>query len=532
MRTLAAALVGLALAAPAAAQTARRADQMAVTYRSATSVYVSGGRAAGLVVGDRLSVMSGRDKVAELEVAFLAEHSASCKIVSETGTIKPGDRVLRIGPPRAPTASPPPAAAASPPPPADPDSAYRGDRRRATPYGRVTGGVTLGYSGFWDSSPSNRDVTEGMVRYDAALRDIASRPIEARIRGTHRQVDRSGVRGVILQEKDTRDRIYEASLGWNPPAGRFAATVGRIGAHPFVSLGYFDGAMAEFRPTSNVQIGGFGGNTIHVGGPAGGTKAGGFLRIAPRLNRLQYEVVVSGVRESENGDVSREYIGLQGQLRRGGLWFYQRAEVDLNRGWRADVAASSAQLTDVRSLLSWRQSPTRSLSLSYEQRRNFWNAFNRDLPPDAFDDRVLQTLRADIDLARAGRAGIWAGGSVRLREGDDRTVYDVHGGFRTPRFLSLRTSIEGTLYRTGTTLGVLGTARVGRDLRGGHRIDASYNFNGYDMRGEEGRHQSQWVRLSGYGQLPKGAFGRADLEYGIGNDLRGVRALAEVGYRF
>jgi hypothetical protein len=206
--------------------------------------------------------------------------------------------------------------------------------------------------------------------------------------------------------------------------------------------------------------------------------------------------------------------------------------VDLNRGWRAERTTASTQLTDLRSMLSWRQSPTRSLVLSYERRDNFWNAFNRDVPVEAFDARTLETLRADIDLARANTAGIWAGGSLRRREGDDRTVYDVHGGFRTPRFLSLRTSVEATLYRTEYTLGVQGTARLGRELKGGHRIDASYNFNGYDMRGEEGRHQSQWIRLSGYGQLSKGAYGRGDLEYGIGNDLRGIRALLEAGYRF
>jgi hypothetical protein len=79
---------------------------------------------------------------------------------------------------------------------------------------------------------------------------------------------------------------------------------------------------------------------------------------------------------------------------------------------------------------------------------------------------------------------------------------------------------------------VLGTIRVGRDLKGGHRIDASYNFSGYDMRGAEGQHQSQWLRLSGYGHFGGGAFGRGDLEYGVGNDLKGVRALLEAGYRF
>jgi hypothetical protein len=531
-RAAAAALVLVLAALPAFAQTARRGDQLAVTYRSATSVYVSGGRAAGLAVGDRLSVVSSGKTVAELEVAFLAEHSASCRIVSETGTVKTGDRVARIGPPRA--SAPAPAPSAWPPPaesaPASTPAAYR--RPRSNGYGRLTGGVSVGYSGFYDGSPSNRDVTELGVRYDVFARDIAGQPLEARVRGTNRQIDRTGVRGVILTTKDTRDRLYEASLAYAPLNGRVSATAGRLGAHPFVSIGYLDGVLAEVRPTSNIQLGGFAGNTVEMGGPAGGSKAGGFLRFAPRETRLHYEVVVSGVRENRDGDVSREYLGLQGQLRAGGWWLYQRAEVDLNRGWREERAGTSTQLTDVRSLLTWRPSPTRAVSFSYEQRRNFWASFNRTLPIEAFDDRVLQTIRADIDLARANTAGIWAGGSVRLREGDDRTVYDVHGGFRTPRFMSMRTSIEGTLYRTGTTLGVLATGRIGRDLPGGHRIDASYNFNGYDMRGDEGRHQNQWIRLSGYGQLTKGAYGRGDLEYGIGNDLRGVRALLEAGYRF
>ena len=530
--TLALALTVAAI--PAGAQTARRADQMSVTYRSATAVYVSGGRAAGVAVGDRLDVVSGGKTIAELEVAFLAEHSASCRIVSETGTVKVGDQVLRVGPPRAavpPTApSPPPSAAPVTAAPVPATGGYRA--RRSNGYRRVTGGLSLGYSGFFDSSPSNRDVTEVGVRYDVAARRIGRLPLEARVRGTNRQIDRTGTRGFVLTNKDTRDRLYEASLAWAPMNGRVSATAGRLGAHPFVSLGYLDGVLAEVRPTSNVQLGAFAGNTVQIGGPAGGTKAGGFLRIAPRETRLHYEVVASGVRENEAGDVSREYVGLQGQLRAGGLWLYQRAEIDLNRGWRQERAGTSTQLTDVRSLLTWRQSPTRSLSLSYEQRRNYWAAFNRALPLESFDDRVLQTVRADIDLARANTAGIWAGGSLRLRERDDIRVYDVHGGFRTPRFFSMRTSIEGTLYRTVTNLGVLATARVGRDFKGGHRLDASYNFNGYDMRGPEGRLQSQWVRLSGYGQLGKGAYGRGDLEYGVGNDLRGVRALLEAGYRF
>src|SRR5688572_27763528 len=143
----------LIAAAPLSAQTTRRTDQIAVSYRSATSVYVSGGRAAGLAVGDRLNVLSGREVVAELEVAFLAEHSASCRILKETGTVKTGDRVVRVGAPRA--AAPAPSPSPRPwgePSPAPTEPVFRGDtrRRNGNAYGRLTGGLTVGYSGFYD----------------------------------------------------------------------------------------------------------------------------------------------------------------------------------------------------------------------------------------------------------------------------------------------------------------------------------------------------------------------------------------------
>ena len=54
-------------------------------------MYVSAGRAAGLAVGDRLVLGTPPETVAELEVTFLAEHSASCRVLRETRPLKRGD---------------------------------------------------------------------------------------------------------------------------------------------------------------------------------------------------------------------------------------------------------------------------------------------------------------------------------------------------------------------------------------------------------------------------------------------------------
>ena len=60
----------------------------------------------------------------------------------------------------------------------------------------------------------------------------------------------------------------------------------------------------------------------------------------------------------------------------------------------------------------------------------------------------------------------------------------------------------------------------------------SYTANAYDQAGAVDWQLSQWMRGSGYAQLPGSVFGRADLEYAIQDDVPGVRGLFEIGYRF
>jgi len=92
--------------------------------------------------------------------------------------------------------------------------------------------------------------------------------------------------------------------------------------------------------------------------------------------------------------------------------------------------------------------------------------------------------------------------------------------------------VEGSYYQTDFTKGFQAAGRLGRDLTGGHRIDVSYTFNNYETLGQGDRRTSHWFRFSGYGQLARKAFARADLEYALGDDLQGTRVILEAGYRF
>lgn len=521
--------VVLLAAAPALAQNTR-GPAITVTYRSETAVYVSAGRAAGLAVGDRLVLGTPPETVAELEVTFLAEHSASCRVVKETRPLKPGDTLVRVSEGRVAPPSPPRPEVAAPPvrvergaPPA----------AAATAFARVTGGVSIGYGTTRDRSDFGRDATEQLARYDLALRGISGRPLDARVRGSVRKLERERLYGPSVPGKESRDRLYEASLAWNPPQGAFAAMAGRLGAAPFAGLGYLDGVLGEFRPTASSQLGAFAGTTPDADDASfdGGRKLGAYLRLAPRTGPLAYDVTFAGIREESAGEVSREWLSHEAQVRTGAVWLRERVEVDWNRGWREERAGRATQLSEARVLAGWRVSPRTAFTVSYERRRNFWSAFTRGIPGDLFDERVHETLRADLERTSVGGAGFSIGGSYRRREGDDQEVYAAHGSVRVP-FAGTFVGAEASFYQTLLTRGVQGTAQATRNLRGGHRLTAAYTVENYDLLGFTGGRLSQRVRASGYGQLPRRSFLRADVEYALGDDFEGTRAFVEAGVRF
>ena len=55
---------------------------MKVKYLSAEYVYIDAGTARGLAVGDKLIVRNESGIVADLEIAFISENSASCKMLN------------------------------------------------------------------------------------------------------------------------------------------------------------------------------------------------------------------------------------------------------------------------------------------------------------------------------------------------------------------------------------------------------------------------------------------------------------------
>jgi len=510
--------------------------RLPVKYRSSTSVYLDGGSADGLAVGDRVSVQSRGETIAELEVVFLSERSASCRVLSEKRPVQAGDVAIvkAKAPAAAQEATPGPGAVVEAPPVATASPTAAAE----TPWARARGGVSLGLYRFWDNTPTAYGFEQRTGRADLSLWDIAGKPLQFNLRLRSRQDLRHRPPGFSEAPRDERrDRLYELSLLYDPPKGALHVEAGRIGASS-IGIGYLDGALAGYRPFGALELGGFYGNRPDLErlkvAPAG-RKYGGFLRLAGRSAFAPgpYEGLVAVVREFSGSQVSREYVAYEGRFVKGAFTSFQWAEMDVNRDWRERRAGTLYQLSNLSISGAYRLSSSLQASASYDQRKNYWTADTRPLPDVLFDSFLHQGFRAGFDLSRPDKLGFSGSFGLRQDEKDSAQSYSWMAGVRHPRLSSLHLylSLDASGFTNPTTDGYLFSARVSKPLRRG-QVDFGYGGSIYKIRDRGESRLNQWLRANGRIDIVRHLYFQADLEYDTGDDVKGFRFLGELGYRF
>lgn len=524
----------LFVAAPAVAGEIR----LEVKYRSTGTVYLAGGSADGLAVGDRLSVVSKGSAVGELEVVFLAEHSASCKVVSETRPVQAGDAAViqkvAVAAPETSVVNVAPATT-----PATLPRAQENALAEPVPWARARGGISFGWNKLWDHTARKFDFEQRNGRFDLGLWDIAGQPLQFSARARTRQDLRADPPGFQAIPRDERlDRLYELSARYDPRGGRFSVEAGRIGVSS-LGIGYLDGASAEFRAYRSLRLGGFFGNRADVEGYTdfqSGRKYGGYLRLGAGGAYWpgNYDALVFGVREMAGAEVSREYIGYQGRFVGKGFNFSQWIDVDLLRGWREGTDGKASQFSNLSLTASYRMTSGSSVAVSYDQRRNYRTAETRSVPDILFDTFLHQGFRASVDAARSGGMGASGFVGVRLQDQQSATAYSFGGGLRDPNLLAthLSVNLDASGFTNGTTNGYQGSARIGRMTRS-LTADLGWGLSSYTLKGAVGqRRLNQWLRLSARCDLARGFWLYGEGEYAQGDDVKGPRASLEIGYRF
>lgn len=537
-------LVVLALAVAAGDVRAQSARPIAVSYLSSTAVYLDGGRDAGLAPGARLRVVRDGDTIAELEVDFVAEHSASCRVVESSRAIRAGDRVVVLSVPEGET-EPAEAAPATPQP--EPQVATSPVYRASAPSEpekirfRSSGSVGFGYRTFSDDG--GRSSNESSGRLSLRLSGVGGMPIEVRARGRARSISRDGYGPSVARSQDS-DRLYELSVAWAPEKGRFRVQAGRFGASPYLGLGYLDGVLGELRLTDTLYFGAFGGSRPELGDlglQTGGAKYGGYARWSKQdFAAGGYgEIVLGGVTErAETGEVSRDYVTVESRFGRGADWWIsQRAEIDINRDWREQVTGSTSEISNAALAASFRLGGSLRATLSYDQRRNYVTWETRPVrPEDTFTDYFREGGRVALEWRGGSGWTVSAGaGLERADQVDDPTNSGFLSLFKSQLFgLPLLVGGDATFYSGGSAEGWIASLRGRWVFRGGHDVGLTLGASEAslpDFPDLEAR-TNQWVRLSGTAQLPARLYLIGEYELLMGDDVEGDRALLEIGYRF
>lgn len=504
-----------------------------VRYVSADHVYLDAGRLDGLREGMTVTVVrDGRD-LAQLSVAFAADHSASCPLPEGASAPAAGDEVRFAPAADAPTSPPrpdPPPARTRTRPGVAPTSAVAPERDPL----RLAGSVAFQWDHIDDASEADLDFDQPALRFHLRLEGLP-RGWTARLRGSLRHDRRSSAFEDVPRE-EWRRRLWEASVS-NLDAGdawQFAA--GRVGARATAAVGPFDGLLVNRRLGGAWRLGLFGG--FAPGRAEAGWSDDKLAGIVAYLEtgtrrRGRLDLSVAGVTRRRAGQVDRDYLALAGTWSRGRLSLTQAAQIDWNRGWRGDAGASALAVSNVLLSARYRPDDRWRLSLSVDHRELVRTWTNRTLPDSLFDDSARRGLRAGVAW-RSGRAMLAVDGGVRRDDRLDASTksYGLRGDLRDwpARGLGLGASLRG--FDGPRASGSTPVLTLSHRTRAGDATRLRLGLRRYELAAFDRSAKGRWLALAHDRDLGRRWSLAAEMRWDGGDDAVGRRWFLELRRRF
>ncbi len=541
-----------------------------VRYRSRSNVYLDRGAAAGLYVGQQLVIVRDGRKIGTIAIVFVARHSATAVVVEASAPVAARDLVVppsrvaetleqlartardgaRVDAAAAATVHAPPArlytrsaaggrigllrpAADRSVAAATSQTRFALARPSRTLWLRSSGTVSVAWEGVNDGRAAARDSNEATGRISLSLRDIGGEPYDLRVRMRARQVTRSNVTHPEIVDSESRNRLYELSLRYDPPDGRFQYVIGRVGVSPFVSVGYLDGALAKLRLSDTFQVGAFGGSVPSVDGlrfAFNADKYGAFLHYGRARSRRpgRFDLVVAGIRERY--DIrSRDYLSFETSFASERWSLFQRLEFDTSLPSRGGADRGSG-LSAASVSASYRLGARSRVYANFHARRDTFPGALR-LNTDLFEDRFRRSVRAGLSVSTSRTLTLNVGGGVRFEQGSRRPTLSGNVGVLV-RTWKMWTAGSLLVYDGERDTGFIANLRVTATIARGVRVSGLYtHYYARDARSDITRSNdrfdgSLWLDLTG------GLFLQAGVESSSGRDLAGTRLFGEAGFRF
>jgi hypothetical protein len=518
---------------------AGNAQGINVKYITGENIYLDSGSADSLAVGDTLKIIRDGSSIADIEVVFVAEHSSSCRIIKKDSEISIGDKIQMIQKSLKATIGPPVII---------PDTSKKipvlvneipkmATLKRST--ARIDGSLSVGIYRWNDINTSNLDFTQPETRLNLRGTRLWDKDLAFNLRITSLYNQRTRSYNAAIPKTEWRNRIYQASISYGSDNSPLSLQMGRIISNRLSGIGYIDGILLGKNVSEYLWAGGFGGTQPEWQYSKFQTslqKYGAYLYYARgdyKTSRLESTVAASG--EYHSSIVSREFVYLRNNLDLKGRWnIFQSAELDLNRSWRKERTGKSIELSNLFISARGRFTDWLNAGLSFDNRRNYWTYEMRSLADSLFNDILRRGFRADISIRPLNNTYILSNFGVNKGTTDSRATYSYSLGlnrsnlFGPGQYLNMQLSGFSGPFTNGYNF----SSTLGHYFWQSNMISLGYGTYVYQFKAANGSRQNQYFQINSQFDLARQIYSTAMYEYDTGDDTKGHRVLAEIGYRF
>ncbi|KAA3613156.1 MAG: hypothetical protein D8M58_12675 [Calditrichaeota bacterium] len=503
-----------------------------VKYISADKVYIDAGKAVGVNVNDILDIIKNGKSIARLRVVYVAEHSASCEIVSGKSAITVGASV-KINPIKIT-------------PKTEKETNGRRTRQELKKNKkskksstRVSGYLGAQWYQFVDAQNVRNNFNQPTVRFKLKVKNMWDDAYNLKIKARSRYNKRTRSISSDVPAKEWRNRIYEVSFSYDNPSSFLNYKAGRIISNKFSGVGYIDGLLLQHNVTNKFHWGLFGGTQPewqYSGVQTGFQKYGLYLNyVRGDYGQQRFESTLALAGAYHGSTVSREFLYFQNSYNSGRKWnFYQSLELDINRDWRKDATGETISLTGV--YINGRYNITNKMyvGLNYDNRKNYFTYETRNLVEGLFNDALRQGMRVSFNWRFLKNYRVFTNIGARKRDSNRDLTYSYTGGFSIANLfkqrMTLATRFSG--FSNFYTEGMSPSISVSKYFRGGHSLRLNYGNYFYNLKTGGNERLNQWARLDGQIELPFRFYLSNNYEYTWGDDSKGHRIFSEIGYRF
>jgi len=506
-----------------------------INYVSAENVYLKSGKASGIQVGDKFTVFRNEQVIGHIEVVYVAQNSASCKILDKTKSFENKDIVIRTY-----TISVKEAI----------DDKIIEKRKRkflqsrkpiqsSPPFARISGSISLQWYQYHDLNESNLSFSQPSLRLNLKARQLWGENYSFYVKIRSRHNNRASKYSNSQLNDKLINRIYTLGFEFSDQQALFNYKFGRIISTKFSGIGYFDGAMLQYNASSNLKFGVFAGNQPqwqYSDFQTSKQKYGFFVNyLHGDYKKSRFESTVAAAGEYHKGIISREFVYIQNRYNSSNKWhLYQSISLDVNRGWRKDISDESVTISNLYLSGRYKFSKMFTAGISFDNRKNYLTYEIKSIVEELFDNASRQGLKTNVILTFPNKIRFSANFGLRKKQDESETTYSYYSSISKSDliFKNLRGSLRFSGFSNLYTNGYNPSLRITQYLNNGHSFGIKGGSYLYSLNESGNQRSNNWAGFESYIYLFKNIFLLANYEFNWGDDSEGHRILTELGYRF